>query len=1039
MRHRIAVVDLAARHLARHRHGFRRDAGSQTGRVDHRVVAGRASTVEQGRAADRHGLRVARVLVGKRRRLPANGQRFALHQADQAATKQLRHRIAVVDFAARHLARHRHGFRRDAGRQTGRVDHRVVAGRTSPVQQGRAADRHGFRIARVLVGKRRRLAGEAQGFALHQADQAAATDLRHRIAVVDLAARHLARHCQGFRRDIGRAAGSIATQNVVARVRTSQRDTANRDNLGRARILVAEQARASNTQAVVANNAIKACRSLQGGRSQAIIALVVHAHVRHAADRCLGNIGHAAGRRAGQNVVARIHATQGDVADVHCFTGARVLVAEFAISRHRQAVVAEDAGEGRRAIQGGRFLAIIGLVVDTHVRHAADAGLGDVGHAAGRRATQNVVARVRAAQGDVADIHRFTGARALVAEDAAAGHRQTVTVHLAIKHCTAVQGRRGQAIIGLVVDTHVRHAADAGLGDVGHAAGRRATQDVVARVRAAQDDVADVHCFTRARILVAEFAISRHRQAVGTDDASEGRRAIQGGRFLAIIGLVVDAHVRHAVDGCLGNIRRHPAGVAEGVVAGQAGGAIRDGRARHGDDLAAARVLVGENAGLVRHIQVQRLTTKQAAQCAARQHGIARAVIVAVCRRHARHRQRFRRDSARHAAGIAEDVVAGQAGGAIRDGRTRHGDDLAAARVLVGENAGLVRQVQVQRLTTDQAVQCAARQRGQLRAVIVAACRRHARHRQRFLRDIRHAAGYRAGQRIVARVRTAQGDVADVHCFTGARILVAEQAIAGDTQAVGADDAAEGRRAIQGGRFLAIIGLVVDAHVRHAVDGCLGNIRRHPAGIAEGIVAGQAGGAIRDGRARHGDDLAAARVLVGENAGLVRQIQVQRLTTKQAAQCAARQHGIARAVIVAVCRRHARHRQRFLRDSARHAAGIAEGVVAGQACGAIRDGRTRHGDDLAAARVLVGENAGLVRQVQVQRLAADQAAQCAARQRGQLRAVIVAACRRHARHRHGLGRNHQAAIDIADRIAGLAARRVQAAGRHAIAADIHGA
>ena len=857
LRHRIAVVDLVTSYLARHRQGLGRDAGRQAGRIADRVVAGRTSPVQQGRAADRHGFGVARVLVAERRRLTGEGEGFVAHQASQGAAAQLRHRIAVVDLVDRHLARHRQGLGRDAGRQAGRIADRVVAGRTSAVQQGRAADRHGLGVARVLVAEHRRLAGEGQGFAVHQAAQAATEQLRHRIAIVDLVARHLARDRQGFRRDIGRAAGVRATQEVVAGVRTRQCNAADRHTLGGARILVAEQARACNTQAVVANNAIKACRPLQSGRSQAVIGLVVHAHVRHTADRCLGDIGHAAGRRAGQNVVARVRATQGDVAHVHCFTGARVLVAEFAISRHRQAVVAEDAAKGRCAVHGGRFLAIIGLVIDAHVRHAADAGLGDIGHAAGRRAGQRIVASIRPAQCQTADIDGLARARILVAEDAAAGHSQAVVAEDAAEGRRAVERGRDGGIVGLVVDAHVRHAADAGLGDIGHAAGRRAGQRIVASIRPAQCQTADIDGLARARILVAEDAAAGHGQAVGAEDAIEGRRAVERGRDGGIVGLVVDAHVRHAADAGLG--------------------------------------------------------------------------------------------------------------------------------------------------------------------------------------DVGHAAGRRAGQNVVARIRATQGDVADVHCFTGARVLVAKFAISRHGQAVGAEDAAEGRRAVQGGRFLAIIGLVVDAHARHAANGCLGNIRCHPAGVAEGVVAGQAGGAIRDRRTRHGDDLAAACVLVGENAGLVRQIQVQRLTADQAAQCAARQHGIPRAVIVAVRRRHARHRQGFRRDSGCHAAGIAEGVVAGQAGGAIRDRRARHGDDLATARVLVGENAGLVRQVQVQRLAADQTAQCAARQHGVPRAVIVAVRRRHARHRQGLGRNHQVAIDIADSITGLAARRVQAAGRHAIAAYIHGA
>ena len=39
------------------------------------------------------------------RRLSADGQDFTAYQANQAAAGQLRHRIAIVDFVARYLAR----------------------------------------------------------------------------------------------------------------------------------------------------------------------------------------------------------------------------------------------------------------------------------------------------------------------------------------------------------------------------------------------------------------------------------------------------------------------------------------------------------------------------------------------------------------------------------------------------------------------------------------------------------------------------------------------------------------------------------------------------------------------------------------------------------------------------------------------------------------------------------------------------------------------------------------------------------------------
>ena len=306
--------------------------------------------------------------------------------------------------------------------------------------------------------------------------------------------------------------------------------------------------------------------------------------------------------------------------------------------------------------------------------------------------------------------------------------------------------------------------------------------------------------------------------------------------------------------------RRKTAGRADRVIAGQAAvAAVGQGAAGDADGLAAAGVLVRKSTGQA--CQADRFRTDKAAQAAARDGGVERAVIGFVGRQRAGDRQHLLCDGTRHIGRVGHAVIAGQARSVKQaDARYRHG--LAVAGVLVAERAGAARDHQ--RFARYQARQIAADQGRGRGTVIHARAGRHARYRQGFRRDIGDQAGWIAdrvvgGQAAVAAV--GQGCAGRRHTLAGAGVLVGK----GSRQArhahgFRANQAAD-RAAAQRRLGVAVVGL---ADGRHA--GNRQRFRRNGAAAAAAVGRQVVVARIRaaQGEAADGHGLAAAGVLVGK-------------------------------------------------------------------------------------------------------------------------------------------------------------------------------
>ena len=445
---------------------------------------------------------------------------------------------------------------------------------------------------------------------------------------------------------------------------------------------------------------------------------------------------------------------------------------------------------------------------------------------------------------------------------------------------------------------------------------------------------------------------------------------------------------------------RHAGRIADRVIAGQAG-TVSNAHANDRYRLARARVLVGECAGAARN--EQRFTTDQAAQAATRQLRRQRAVIDARGGRHARHRQRFRRDVGHQAGRVADRIVGGQATvTAVDQGRAGGRHRLADAGVFVVEGSRQARRAQ--RLRTDQAADRAARQSRLAVSVVDLVDGRHAGNRQGLRRDIAGAAAGGAVQAVVIRIGTAQGDAADSHRLAVAGILVSKRgACRAQRQAVAAHHAVEhGTGRADGGLGIGVIDLAVGHDVGNTADEGLADGGRHAGRIADRVVANHAAiGANAQGRAADGDRFARVGVLVGKDTAHARHVEGFR--TDQAAQHHRTTQGrIDSAVIHPVAGRHAGNRQRFGRDIARHARRGVQGIIAGQAS-ALDQRRASDDHGLAGASILVGKRA--CQAGHAHGFAAHQAIQGAARQAGLGIAVVDLGAGRHAAERQRLWRD----------------------------------
>ena len=881
---------------------------------------------------------------------------------------------------------------RNAGRQAGRICHRVIAGQASgAVDQRRAADRNGLAIGRVLVVEHGALACNTEGFASDQAVQYATRQAGVGIAVIHLAARYLAAQDQRPGRDIGRAAGAGAGQRIVARIRTAKRDAVDIDGLAFGRILVAKRAAGRGCQAVASQHAAESCSAGVDRRNDiAVVFLVAGLDAGYRGNGRFRDISRGTGRGTRQVVVAGISAAEDDAGDPDFLAGRRVLVDKRAAGRSRQLVVGHHAGKGRASrVQAGSGFAIIFLVASRNARYRRNGCLRDIGLGNRRGAAQLVVAGIDPAERDAGNIDILAGRRILVDERAAGRSRQLVVGHHPGKgRASRVQAGSGFAIIFLVAGCNARYRHIL-LRDIGLDAGRIADLVIAgqarrgARTGIAQGSSADRHRLVAAGVLVAEHAALAGQGQDFIADQAVQFTARQRCDTAAVIGLVGSCHVRHR-QGLLIDIRRQPGRIGERVIAGQAA-AIAD-TDRYG--LAVPRILVGK-----RCCQGQRFTIDHASQGGACQR-CRRAAVVGLADRRAADRQFFLRDIGRHASRIADLVVAGQARRGARTGiaqgssADRH--RLVAAGVLVAEHAALAGQGQD--FIADQAVQFTARQRCDTAAVIglVGSC--HVRHRQGLLIDIRRQPG-RIGERVIAGQAAAIADT-DRYGLAVPRILVGKRCCQGQRFTI--DHASQGG-ACQRCRRAAVVGLAD----RRAADRqlFLRDIGRHAGRIADRVIAGQARAIANDGAAdcHH---LAIARIFVAEHAALARQCQGFR--AHQTTERAARQRCGRAAVVGLVGGGYARHRQCFRRNAGQQTGRTGNRVIAGQPA-AVGNGKSGNRHGFAVTHILVTEHARAARQYQ--RLAADQAGQRAAGQSCRQQAVIHLAARRHARHRQGFRRD----------------------------------
>ena len=415
--------------------------------------------------------------------------------------------IAVVDFIARHLARHRQGLGRDAGCQAGRVAHRIVAGQAGAVRQAGAADGNRLVAACVLVAEHARGAGQYQGFITHQTLQGTTRQAGRQGAVVDLVARGNASDGQFLRRDTGLQTGRIADRVIAGQASAvgQGRAAGSHGNIA-GHILSGKRARQTGQrQGFTADQATQGtARHVR--RKRAVIDLVARRRARHC-QRFLRDGTCTVGRIAGQGVVARIRTAKHDTFDMHGFAAAGVLVAEGRLGgAERQAVAAQQAVERGAGIERGSVRAVIGLAGG---RDASDAGNlrlrnGTRARAGGRR--QVVVAGVGTAQGQAAGSDALAAAGVLVDEVGRTGaDRQDIAVdHAGKGGAGAADAGLGSGVIHLVASDNIADAANIGFADIARAGGRVTDQGVVARVRAAQDDAFDIDGFAGSGVLVAE-------------------------------------------------------------------------------------------------------------------------------------------------------------------------------------------------------------------------------------------------------------------------------------------------------------------------------------------------------------------------------------------------------------------------------------------------------------------------------------------------------------------------------------------------------
>ena len=674
------------------------------------------------------------------------------------------------------------------------------------------------------------------------------------------------------------------------------------------------------------------------------------------------------------------------------------------------------------------------------------------------------------------------------------------------------------AVIDFIARHHAAQGQAAGR-DVGRGAGHIGAQHIVAGVRAAQGQAADVHRLAAGRVLVAENAAGTGQaQAIARHHAVEtGAAGIEQHTAVAVIHLVARLDAADAADDGPADLGRQTGRIAERVIAGQAMRGIAQGGARHRDGLVLARMLVRECRAQTG--QLQGLHFHQAAQHGARQAGVAGAVIHLVVGDNAGQRQGFRRDAGAQARGLGHHVVAGQAAGRVEQGRATDAHALARARIFVAKLAMHARHAQG--LHPHQSAQSAARQRRRGVAIIRLVAGSHCVQRQHLARDVGRRGGAATGQYIVARVRTGQRDAADMHGLVAAGILVTERGGAAVECQVVAADLAVKQAAVRlhRGSHGAVIRLAIDRNVRHGADAGLADVTRHAVRRCQHIITGHASGGAAAGvcqeRLADGDGLVIARVLVriralardaqgfgtdqaiqhtaaeahlmiavihlvgdaGERQCLGRDIgagagradgkrivarigaaQLQaadvdrlalaRVLVAERAHTVDRQHvrgylaakhrragidgGARQTIVDLVARQNAAYAgDQRRRDVAVHVAqGCQDIVAAGTATqgGVASDGDVR-------ADVLAGIATGQ-RQAQPGQVIAHHANQVSAAQDGRGRAVIHLAVRRDAAQADLARCNSQAAIDIADQVAILGGG-IQAADPYRMGADIH--
>ena len=1018
---RAAVVGLADRRAA-DRQLFLRDIGRHAGRIADRVIAGQARAIANDGAADCHHLAIARIFVAEHAALARQCQGFRAHQTTERAARQRCGRAAVVGLVGGGYARHRQCFRRNAGQQTGRTGNRVIAGQPAAVGNGKSGNRHGFAVTHILVTEHARAARQYQRLAADQAGQRAAGQSCRQQAVIHLAARRHARHRQGFRRDIGgkRRIGYRVVAGQAAVVAIDQRGAGRRYGLAGACVLVIEgrhQARrAQRFRADRAGN--RAARD--AGLGGAVVDFVDR---RHAGDRHRFRRDRAAAAAggAGQVVVARIRAAQGNAGHRHRFRHAGILVGERGVGRaQRQAVAADHAVEGGAGgADGGLGIGVVDLAVGNDIADRADGGLGDIGRQAGRvgnRVVGRHAAIGAARQARAADGDRFRGADILVSEYARhAGQGQGFLADQAVQAAAADDCHRAA-----VVDPAGRCRAgdrQGFLGDAGLRAAAGVDRVIAGQAAVAAVDqraAADCHGLAAARILVGKGA----RQA-GQVDRFRADKSAQGaardaggsGTVIYLVGRRQRARYRQRL---LRDRTGHAGRIGDRVIAGQAAVVAIDQRGagrRYG--LAGACVLVIEGRHQAR--RAQRFRADRAGNRAARDAGLGGAVVDFVDRRHAGDRHRFRRDRAAAAAGGAGQVVVARIRAA--QGNAGHRHRFRHAGILVGERG--VGRAQRQAVAADHAVEGGAGGADGglgIGVVDLAVGNDIADRADGGLGDIGRQAG-RVGNRVVGRHAAIgaarQARAADGDRFRGADILVSEYARhAGQGQGFLADQAVQAAAADDCHR----------AAVVDPVDGRRANHRqrfwRDRAGDTgrrgERVVAGQAG-AIDQRAGGHRQRLAGAGVNVGEDAG--RGAGRHHFAGDQPVQGASGQRGDGGAIILPGDGGQAGNRQRFRRDVAGDASQRPQRIVGAGAAAQTAAGA----DGEVIADVLAGISAnhggGVERDVAL--VGGEHAADAAASERGTGGAVIDFAAGADAGQAELARRNDQAAVDIRDRIAQL--------------------